>query len=275
MPKARSPERDRAYEIYKESNGLITLREIASRLGVPEKSVSGWKCKDSWDKKINGVLQSNIRSTTKRKKVAKKIIEDVENNEELNDRERLFILAYLETHNAKISCLRAGYDVQERYARQLGYKILNRDRVKVEIERLKKMRNEAMFLSSEDVLEKYMQIAFADITDFIELSGAGERVSIKSLDELEGGVIESIKNDKFGVSLKLSSRDKALAFLAKYFEMYPMDRHRKEYDAKRLSIDEQKNSKANEQSGDEESSTVVFYLPDNGRGDNEGGVKNE
>ena len=70
MPKARSPERDRAYEIYKESNGLITLREIASRLGVPEKSVSGWKCKDSWDKKINGVLQSNIRSTTKRKKVA-------------------------------------------------------------------------------------------------------------------------------------------------------------------------------------------------------------
>lgn len=92
MPKARSPERDRAYEIYKESNGLITLREIASRLGVPEKSVSGWKCKDSWDKKINGVLQSNIRSTPKRKKVAKKIIEDVENNEELNDRERLFIL---------------------------------------------------------------------------------------------------------------------------------------------------------------------------------------
>lgn len=58
MPKARSPERDRAYELYKESNGLITLREIASRLGVPEKSVSGWKCKDSWDKKINGVLQS-------------------------------------------------------------------------------------------------------------------------------------------------------------------------------------------------------------------------
>lgn len=68
MPKARSPERDRAYEIYKESNGLITLREIASRLGVPEKSVSGWKSKDSWDKKINGVLQSNIRSTPKRKK---------------------------------------------------------------------------------------------------------------------------------------------------------------------------------------------------------------
>ena len=58
MPKARSPERDQAYEIYKESNGLITLREIALRLGVPEKSVSGWKSKDSWDKKINGVLHS-------------------------------------------------------------------------------------------------------------------------------------------------------------------------------------------------------------------------
>lgn len=276
MPKARSPERDRAYEIYKESNGLITLREIASRLGVPEKSVSGWKCKDSWDKKINGVLQSNIRSTPKRKNVAKKIIEDVENNEELNDRERLFIFAYLETHNAKISCLRAGYDVQERYARQLGYKILNRHRVKLEIERLKKIRNEAMFLSSEDVLEKYMQIAFADITDFIELSGSGECVNIKSLDKLDGGVIESIKNDKFGISLKLSNRNKALAFLAKYFEMNPMDKHRKEYDNKRLELERVKRDDSNgQQSNGSEGPSVVFYLPDNGRGDNNGGVKND
>lgn len=275
MPKARSPERDRAYEIYKETNGLITLREIASRLGVPEKSVSGWKCKDSWDKKINGVLQSNIRSTPKRKKVAKKLIEDVENNEELNDRERLFILAYMETHNAKISCLRAGYDVQERYARQLGYKILHRERVKLELDKLKKMRNEALFLSSEDVLEKYMQIAFADITDFIELSDSGEYVNIKSLDKLDGGVIESIKNDKFGVSLKLSSRNNALSFLAKYFEMNPMDKHRKEYDSKRLELERLKRDSMSGQQPDGENPTVVFYLPDNGRGDNIGGVEND
>lgn len=155
----------------------------------------------SWDKKIMEYSNRIFGVLRRRKNVAKKIIEDVENNEELNDRERLFILAYLETHNAKISCLRAGYDVQERYARQLGYKILNRHRVKLEIERLKKIRNEAMFLSSEDVLEKYMQIAFADITDFIELSGSGECVNIKSLDKLDGGVIESIKNDNLGFHL--------------------------------------------------------------------------
>lgn len=265
MPRARSPERDRAYEIYKESNGLITLREIAARLGVPEKSVSGWKCKDAWDKKINGVLQTNIRSTPKRKEVIRTIIKEVEDNEALTDRERLFIFAYLETRNAKLSCLRAGYNTQERYANRHGYNLLNKPKIKEEIKKLQHIRNEAIFLSAEDVLEKYMQIAFADITDFIELSNEGENVTIKDLDRLDGGIIQSVKNDKFGISLKLSSRDKALAFLAKYFEMYPMDKHRKEYDQKRLEIERQKNNKQNEQQGGEDMPTVVFYLPDNGR----------
>lgn len=58
MPKARSPERDQAYELYKNSKGLMPLREIARQLNVPEKSVSGWKCKDKWDDQINGVLHT-------------------------------------------------------------------------------------------------------------------------------------------------------------------------------------------------------------------------
>ena len=38
MPKARSPERDQAYELYKNSKGLMPLREIARQLNVPEKA---------------------------------------------------------------------------------------------------------------------------------------------------------------------------------------------------------------------------------------------
>lgn len=65
MARARNPNRDKAFEIYKEHNGEITNRKIAEMLDVPEKTISGWKSKskDNWVSKLNGVLQSNERST--------------------------------------------------------------------------------------------------------------------------------------------------------------------------------------------------------------------
>lgn len=59
MPRARDPNRDKAFEIYKENNGNIDLVEIASQLNIPPGSVRGWKSKDKWEQKLNGTLQSN------------------------------------------------------------------------------------------------------------------------------------------------------------------------------------------------------------------------
>lgn len=67
MPKARSPNRDKAYEIYKENEGKIENRRIAEILQISEKTIGGWKCKDAWNDKLNGVLQKNERSTPKEK----------------------------------------------------------------------------------------------------------------------------------------------------------------------------------------------------------------
>ncbi|MGX6979107.1 phage terminase small subunit [Vagococcus elongatus] len=68
MARKRSPERDKAYEIFRKANGDIMNREIAKQLGISEKTVSGWKSKDKWLDKLNGVLQSNERSTPKENK---------------------------------------------------------------------------------------------------------------------------------------------------------------------------------------------------------------
>lgn len=68
MARQRSPNRDRAFEIFKEHNGNIQNREIANILDTPEKTISGWKVKDKWIEKLNGVLQTKIRSTPKEKK---------------------------------------------------------------------------------------------------------------------------------------------------------------------------------------------------------------
>ena len=59
MPRQRSPNRDKAFEIYKEHDGNIELVEIAGILNVPEGTVRGWKNKDGWDRKLNGTFQKN------------------------------------------------------------------------------------------------------------------------------------------------------------------------------------------------------------------------
>ncbi|MCU4956079.1 terminase [Bacillus thuringiensis] len=71
MARQRSPDRNKAYEIFKEHNGDITNRKIAELLStsekiVSEKTVGGWKSKDGWIDKLNGVLHKNERSTPKK-----------------------------------------------------------------------------------------------------------------------------------------------------------------------------------------------------------------
>lgn len=63
MARERSPNRDKAFELFKKANGAIMNREIAEQLEISEKTVGGWKSKDKWLDKLNGVLQSNERST--------------------------------------------------------------------------------------------------------------------------------------------------------------------------------------------------------------------
>ncbi|WP_428879805.1 phage terminase small subunit [Bacillus cereus group sp. BfR-BA-01700] len=62
MEKSRSPNREKAFEIYKESNGKKLLVEIAEELGISPGTIRGWKSKDSWDDKLDGTFQKEKRN---------------------------------------------------------------------------------------------------------------------------------------------------------------------------------------------------------------------
>lgn len=67
MPRARDPNRDKAFEIYKQYGGRIDLVEIASQLNLSPGTIRGWKSKDKWESLLNGTLQKNTeRSKRKR-----------------------------------------------------------------------------------------------------------------------------------------------------------------------------------------------------------------
>ena len=67
MPRQRSPNRDKAFEIYKENDGNIDLVKIAEMLNLSPGTIRGWKNKDKWDSRLNGTLQKNTERSKRKK----------------------------------------------------------------------------------------------------------------------------------------------------------------------------------------------------------------
>jgi uncharacterized protein YjcR len=67
MPRARSPNRDKAFEVWKDSGGKMPLKEIADRLGISDTQVRKWKNQDHWKESLNGNVTNQLKgNVTKR-----------------------------------------------------------------------------------------------------------------------------------------------------------------------------------------------------------------
>ena len=67
MPKARNPNRDKAYELWVASDFKIKLKDIAAQLNETESTIRKWKSLDGWEQKAKGALPKNKRSAPKKK----------------------------------------------------------------------------------------------------------------------------------------------------------------------------------------------------------------
>lgn len=67
MARPRDPNRDKAFEIYKQNAGNIDLVEIASQLNISPGTVRGWKSKDKWEQQVNGTLPKNTERSKRSK----------------------------------------------------------------------------------------------------------------------------------------------------------------------------------------------------------------
>lgn len=247
MPRARSPNRYKAFSIWKDSKGKKKNKDIAAELGVSEKLISRWRKEDKWEEKF--AAQKGKKSTNpKSRKMhrGKKIFEEdtrtgitlakaINENEELTENQRLFLLYWMKDRNATQAYFRTHHCTYET-AMAEGCKTLRNPKIKKEIMKLKGIRNETLLLDQEDIIEKYMKIAFADITDFMVIKN--NKVCIVNSNMMDGGLVSEVKQTKFGIGIKLDDRMKALQWLSDYFMMNPMDQHKRSYDEKILVLKE-------------------------------------
>lgn len=246
MPRKRDPRRDEAFDLFRKVKGDIKNREIAEQLNLSEKTIGSWKSKDKWNQKINGVLQSNERSTPKNKGSTSKEIEPelVIDNDDLTEQQKLFCLYYLQSFNATKAYQQA-YGCDYNSARSNSIRLIAKDSIKIELKRLKAELQQDVFLDIKDLIREYAKQAFADITDFVEFSSSehklytydddGEKqevyneftgeletykssqVSLKNSEEVDGTLIQEVKKGKDGVSVKLYDKQKAMFELLKFF----------------------------------------------------------
>lgn len=260
MARARSPNRDKAFEMWKNSGGTFLLKDIAAVLGIKDSQVRKWKNQDKWDEQLKGNVTKTKRNVTISKK-AKPVIE----SDELTDKQKLFCLYYIKYFNATKAYQKA-YGVDRNTAESIAYRLMGNDGVRSEIERLKQERFNGVLLDAQAVLQKYIDIAFADITDFVdfgqrempELDHNGEPmidengeeitysysfVNLKNNDEVDGTLITEVKKGKDGVSVKLADKMKALEFLSKYTDLLSEnDKKRLQEEKLRMEISKLQNN---------------------------------
>ena len=222
MPKTKDARADKAFEMYKQGLKLI---EIANQLGIAEGTVRSWKNRYKWDDGGNATLRKkekkecNVAKESKRAKRAKKEpvaheVEAVIQNTDLTDKQQLFCIYYIRCFNATKAYQKA-YGCDYRTAQSNGYQLLTNTYIRDEIMRLKQERLNREFLSESDIFQKYMDIAFADMTDFVDIHGGF--VSVRQ--EIDGTIVSEVSNTQSGIKIKLADRMKALQWLTDHMDL--------------------------------------------------------
>ena len=246
MPRQPDERYEQAKEMYLQGLKLV---EISKNLEIPEGTVRRWKSTHNWDnERSDKKSERSDKKKTKKIKIENDFSEQVAvlcENSDLTDKQRLFCCLYIKYFNATKAYQKA-YDCSYETALTNGPALLGNTRIKNEIKKMKQNRLNKEMLAAEDIFQKYMDIAFADITDYVsfgretvQVMGAfgplfeknektGEKIPItkeinvvkfKESIQVDGTIISEVKQGKDGASIKLADRMKALQWLSDHLDL--------------------------------------------------------
>lgn len=248
------------YELAEEDymNGM-KYKDIAEKYNVSINTVKSWKTRYKWckdnkksmhtkNKKV--CAQKNKGADKKQKKEIKEEpiadeVKEVMENDELNDKQRLFCVIYAKCFNATKAYQKV-YKCTYESAMVNGPRLLGNASVKAQIDELTKIRFNKEALKS-GVLQKYIDIAFADIGDYLSFGkeqvpqwtkdkdgidrpiidpNTGEQkvkeynyVDLKESIAVDTSLISEVSEGKDGIKFKLADKMKALDFLNKHLNL--------------------------------------------------------
>jgi phage terminase small subunit len=248
-----------------------TLKAVAEKHGIKIGTIKSRKSREGWEKdatlkkdatnikKVATSKKDVTQNQPEEKAVLEITLDNFLDDSGLTEKQRLFCLYYVRSFNATQSAINAGYSPISAHVE--GSRLLKNDKVAMHIRELKKSMASGLFIEAMDVLNKYIKIAFSDITDFLTFGQQQvpvmeedkpvfdehgrvmmqevNYVDFKESSLVDGTIISEVKQGRNGVSIKLEDRMKALEKLELYFDLFP-DPFKRRIEEERLNLSKKK-----------------------------------
>lgn len=220
----------------------ITFKALAEKHNVAEGTVKSRRSREKWSREKDATKSKEVATISKKMQPKKEIKEPVVESDNLTEKQRLFCIYYIKYFNATKAYQKA-YKCDYETAMASGSRLLRNVKISTEIDRMKEEQTNELKLDVRDVLQKYIDIAFADITDFVIFgsrevverdSYSGEPmvnehgepvmtyvsyVDLVDSEEVDGTILTEVKQGREGISVKLADKMKALEMLSKYLDL--------------------------------------------------------
>ncbi|MGN4127635.1 terminase small subunit [Lysinibacillus sphaericus] len=222
----------------------ITLADLAEKHDIKLGTLKSRKSREKWSR------DATEKDATKTKKVAT-VKEDApkddivyfndDDDSGLNDKQSLFVAYYVKCWNATKAYQKV-YECAYTTARTEGSRLLANPNIREEIIKVRDGLTEDALLDKRTLIQKWIDIAFADITDYlkfgrqeeieynedgqpaIDMNGniktyAFNFVHLNESTDIDGSLITEVKQGKDGITVKLADKMKALEFLSKHMDL--------------------------------------------------------
>lgn len=235
----------------------MKYKELAQKYGVSINTIKSWKTRYGWMKanksaqekkcahKTEKVCTQTEKGVHTKNEAVVNDVQMVEDNTNLTEKQRLFCLYFVRCFNATRAYLKA-YNCSYRTAAVEGCKLLRNPKIKEMIDILKKERITREYLTQEDIFQKYMDIAFSDIGDYVTFGkkkvpvwvkkdgrdipvidpNTGKQkineysyVDLKESDYTDTSILAEISEGQNGIKIKMHDQLKALDWLAAHMDM--------------------------------------------------------
>ncbi len=230
----------------------MKYKDIAAKYKVSVNTVKSWRSRHGW---IRGApTKKSVHP--KSKKVAPKIVDELDENTELTEKQKWFCLYYLQRFNATWAYQKA-YECNYSTAMVEGNRTLRNPKIKKQLSTLKKQLTSDLYFDVNDIIRNYIQQANSDIKDVIDFKtvkklawnkiyddagkyedyggnyryaprmdpDTGEQayyyeniVKMHDSEEIDTSNVKSVRIDKGDAVVEMYDKQKALDSLLKYFK---------------------------------------------------------
>ena len=236
---------DQREEARKLFDDGLSPTEISERLNIPANKIRSWKSRYKWEsvaqhKPQQKTQRNKDQSTPKQRASANNISTHVEIP--LTEGQELFCQIFVKQLNATMAYMKSHLGCTYNSAMTAGPRLLGNVRVRARIEQLKAEKLKTIMVGKDDIIEKHMRIAFADITNYATWGFDGFENQFESVPSsmVDGDLVKTISKSDKGFRIELHDPQKSLEWLSNYFRMNPMDQHKVAYDMRKLALEENK-----------------------------------